>query len=307
MQLQSGTGTYRTFAESRLMRPDPAPDLQTAQAGPARGSSRVAASHPGMTRHAVAPGRACRLKPEPGSPSGSCLQHPDDCDRVRGDIRRSQPSPCPSLPTGARKAPARPSGCRKSSLMPVPRRVRAEFAAPYVTGYKLSLSGGFLFRASRSAGVQNVIFAGVFVPQVWNTTCHRSASSIRPVGCRHRLYHAAPAPDAAFCSSCKVLYTSMTSPKAAKSPCHERGAHAAPPSGHYPTPCRQRDSNASRTLVQGCRGSFMNPLTGAYPGPTWAIMLVSTADFTYGRQCPAGEVERIERRWTRHARCEETD
>ena len=232
--MQSGTGTYRTFAESRLMHPDPAPDLQTIVASPGRGPSRVDAPHPGMTRHTVAPGCTCRLAPEPRSPSGKCLQHPDDRDGLRGDIRRSQPSPCPSPPTGARKALARPSGCRKSSLMAVPTGIRTELAPPSVAGYKLYLSEGFLHRDAESAGVQNVLFAGVFVPGLWNTTCHRSASRICPVGCQHRLYHAAPVPDAACCSNCKFMYTSMTSPKADKSPCHERRGARCPTLGALP-------------------------------------------------------------------------
>ena len=50
----------------------------------------------------------------------------------------------------------------------------------------------------------------------------------------------------------------------------------------------------------------MNPLTRAYPGPSEAITLVSTADFRPGGQSLAGEMELIERRWTRrHARSEE--
>ena len=271
--MQSGTGTYRTFAESRLMRPDPAPDLQTDVAGPVRGPSRVDAPHPGMTRHTVTHGCTCRLAAEHSSPSGSCLQHPDDCDGLRGDISRSQPSPCSSPPTSVWKAPTRPSECRKSALTPVLRGIRAEFAAPYVTGYKLSLSGGFLYRASRSAGVQNVLFAGVFVPQVWNTTCHRSASRARPVGARHRLYHAAPVPHATSCSICKVLYTSMTSPKAAKSPCPERRGARCPTLGALPHVLPTAKLECILDADLGMQGSSINPLTGDYPGPSAAIML----------------------------------
>lgn len=261
--MQSGTGTYRTFAESRLMHPDPAPDLQT---GPVRGPSRGEAPHPGIKRHAVA-GCTCRLKPERRSPSGSCLQSPDDCDGRRGDIRRSQPSPCPSRPTSARKASARPSGCRKSSLMSVPTGIRTELAPPSVAGYKLYLSGGFLSGAPGSAEVQNVLFAGVFVPQAWNTTCHRSASRICPVGCRHRPCHAAPVPDAAFCSSCKVLYTSMTSPKAAKSPCHERRGARCPTLGALPHALPTAKLDYVQDADPGMQGFIHEPPYRGLPRP----------------------------------------
>ena len=192
MQLRSGSGTYRTFAESRLMPPDPAPGLQAGEASPVQKPSRVDAPRPGMTRHTTAPGCVCRLAPELRSPSGSCLQPHDGCDGRRVAIRRSQPSPCPSPPTGPRDAPPRLSGCRKSALTAVPPEIRTELASPSGAGYKMSFSGGFLFRAAGSTGVQDVLFRGVFVPQGWNRQGHQSASRLRPVGAWLRLCHGVP-------------------------------------------------------------------------------------------------------------------
>ena len=216
------------------MRLQRGPKSQAGEASPGQNPSCVDAPRFGVTRHTIAPGCACRLAPELRSLSAMCLRPHHSCDGRTANIRRSQPSPCPPSPTGPHKGPPRRPRCRKSALKPVPLGVRAGFTAPYAAGYKLSLSGGFLFRAFRSAGVQNVLFAGVFVPRLWNTTCHRSASRVCPVGCGYRLYHAAPVPDAAFYSNCKFMYTSMTSPNAAKSPCHERRGARCPTLGALP-------------------------------------------------------------------------
>ena len=200
----------------------------------------------GVTRHTVAPGCTCRLAPELRSLSDMCLQPHRSCDKRTANNRRAQPSPCPCSPTGPRKGPPRRPGYSKSALTPVPRGIRSEFAAPYATGYKLSLSGGFLFRAFRSAELQDVLFGGVFAPRLWNTACHQSASRNRPVGVRLRLYHRVPASyQLPFRSlnSCTRLWHRRRHPN---SRAMRGGAHAAPPSGHYRTPLQLRDSNASR-------------------------------------------------------------
>ena len=164
------------------VRPQRGPKSQAGEASPGQNPSCVDAPRFEVTRHTIAPGCACRLAPELRSLSAKCLQPHHSCDGRTANIRRSQPSPCPPSPTGPHKGPPWRPRCRKSTLTPVPPGVRAGFIAPYVAGYKLSLSGGFLFRAFRSAGVQNVTFAGVFVPGLWNTTCHQSASRVCPVG-----------------------------------------------------------------------------------------------------------------------------
>ena len=93
-------------------------------------------------------------------------------------------------------------------------------------GCKMALSGDLLYPASKLAGVQNVLSAGAFVPRLWNTTCHQSASRNRPVGVRLHLYQRVPASCQLFVPVFEFMYTSMASPKASNLPCHERrGAH----------------------------------------------------------------------------------
>ena len=119
--------------------------------------------------------------------------------------------------------------CGKTPFHPSPPRSVWMLASFAVKGYKLSLSGGFLFRAAGSAGAQNGIFAGVFVPQVWNQQGRQSASRICPVGVWLRLYHALLASLLRFDSPCKYMYTSRTSPETPNSACPERrGAHCPP-------------------------------------------------------------------------------
>ena len=211
----------------------PGPKSQAGDASPGQDSSCSDAPRFGVTRHTVAPGCTCRLAPEFRSLSDMCLQPHRSCDKRTANNRRSQPSPCPFSPTGPRKGPPRRPRCRKSALTPVPLGIRAEFAAPYATGYKSSLSGGLL-RAFRSAGVQNVTFTRVFAPRLWNTTCHRSASRVRPVGVQYRLYHGVHGSQTASHFTCKLLYTSMASPKASKLPCHERRGARCPTLGALP-------------------------------------------------------------------------
>ena len=79
--------------------------------------------------------------------------------------------------------------CAKLPLLPCPPGLLHELVPSVARGYNMLFSGGFLFRPSGSAGVQNVVFAGVFVPQVWNQQGYQSASRSRPVGARLRLYH----------------------------------------------------------------------------------------------------------------------
>ena len=112
----------------------------------------------------------------------------------------------------------------KTPFQPVPSgsvRMSAYFAA---TGYKMHHSGGFLSRAAGSAGVQDVTFAGVFVPQGWNQQGNQSASRMCPVGVWLRLYHALPVSFLLFDSPCKYMYTSRTSPETSNSACPERQA-----------------------------------------------------------------------------------
>ena len=119
--------------------------------------------------------------------------------------------------------------CGQMPFQPSPPRSVRMSASFVAKRYKMSLSGGLLFRAAEVAGVQNVTFAGVFVPQVWNQHAYQSASRIRPVGARYRLYHGAHGPHTASYSTCKYLYTSGTSPETAEFPCTERQGAYCPP------------------------------------------------------------------------------
>ena len=99
-------------------------------------------------------------------------------------------------------------------------------ASLVATGYKMPLSGDFLLRVAGPVGVQNVPFAGVFVPQEWNQHADQSASRPCPVGVWLRLYHGVRASFHRFDPPCKLLYTSPTSPRDTNSACSEgRGAH----------------------------------------------------------------------------------
>ena len=195
--------------------------------------------------------------------------------------------------------------CGQMPFQPSPPGSVRMSASLVAKGYKMSLSGGFLYPSSGSAGVQDVTFAGVFVPQVWNQHADKSASRLRPVGARYRLYHGSHGTHTASYPTCKYLYTSGTSPETAEFPCTERqGAHCPPYRSLHPT-----HSAAKLDEIQDDAGEgfIHEPLTGAYPGPSGAITLVLTANFRPGRQCPADEVECMERRWTRrHARQQET-
>ena len=93
----------------------------------------------------------------------------------------------------------------------------------------MSLSGGFLFRAAETAGVQNVTFAGVFVPQVWNQPLRQSASRNHPVGTQLRLCHAVHGSYITCCRNVVFLYTSRTSLKSLKFPCRGKQGLGGPP------------------------------------------------------------------------------
>ena len=228
------------------MRLQRGPKSQAGEASPGQDPSCGNAPRFGVTRHTAAPGCAFQLAPELRSLSAMCLQSNHSRDERTVDIRRSRPSPSSFSPTGPRKGSPRRPGCRRSALTPVPFGVRAEFTAPYATRYKLSLSGGFLFRAFRSAGVQDALFAGGSVPRPWNTACHQSASRNRPVDVRLRLYHRVPA-SYQFPLRSSDSYTRLWHRRShPKSRAMRGGAHAAPPSGHYRTLLQLRDSNASR-------------------------------------------------------------
>ena len=210
------------------------------------------------------------------------------------------------------------SGRAKSAFTPVPSGIQTEIATPNAAGYKLSFSGGFLFRAAGSAGVQSVIFAGVFVPQVWNQQGHQSASRLCPAGVWLRLYHALPASFIRFDSLCEFMYTSRTSPKDPKFPCTERRRLQGPPFGtlHPGLPTARLNYSQDDTVhfdktvayrCAKCSGvsgtphssppsqaqvrtsvpsidSPMNPLTRAYLQPLGSLKLIFSAGIRTARQ-----------------------
>ena len=136
------------------------------------------------------------------------------------------------IPPGRPRAvtPARAEGGGFPLLTCISGSIRI-LAFLVATGYKMPLSGGFLLRATGPVRVQNVPFAGVFVPQVWNQHADQSASRPCPVGVWLRLYYAVPASLSRFVSPCKLLYTSPTSPKNPKFLCTEGRRLQGPPSG----------------------------------------------------------------------------
>ena len=126
--------------------------------------------------------------------------------------------------------------CGRFPLPSCPPVLIKELVSSIAMGYKLPFSGGFLFSAAGPVGVQNVTFAGVFVPQEWNQHADQSASIPCPVGVWRRLHLGVPASFHRFDTPCKLLYTSRTSPKNPNSACPERrAAHCAP---HPSLPCR---------------------------------------------------------------------
>ena len=244
MPLQPAYGDLRAPGERRSTTPTPVRIITASDTGQGPIPETVDAPRIGMTRHAAATAR-----------------WPAHVEA--GGI----------LPGNSWAVTLIRAECGKTPFHPSPPRsvwMLASFAAE---GYKMSLSGGFLFRAAGSAGVQNVTFAGVFVPQVWNRQGRRSASRIHPVGARLRLYHAVPDVHTASHPTCKHLYTSRTSPKTAKFPCTERrGAHC-PPYRALPFAHLAATLNEIQAGDPGEMGSSMNPHTGAYPGPSGAITL----------------------------------
>ena len=196
MPLQSRDGTLRPPRERRSKMPTPARIITACHASLMTIPGTVDVPRIGMTRHA---GTTTRW-PAHGKAGGIPGVLPPGRS-LKETLSRAE---CGTLPL----LPGSPESVRMSASL-------------IATGYKMSLSGGFLLRASRPAGVQNVTFAGVFVPQVWNQHADQSASRRDPVGCRSRLYHRVPAPHTASHTTCKYLCTSGTSPETVEFPCTE--------------------------------------------------------------------------------------
>ena len=197
MPLQPECGDLRAPGERRSTTPTPVRIITASDTGQGPIPETVDVPRIGMTRHAAATGR-WPAHVEAGG--------------ILGVASPSNSWAVTLIRAECGKTPFHPS---------TPRSV--QMSASFVAkGYKLALSGGFLFRAAGSAGVQNGTFAGVFVPQGWNQHAYQSASRIRPVGARYRLYHGAHGPHTASYPTCKYLYTSGTSPETAEFPCTER-------------------------------------------------------------------------------------
>ena len=176
----------------------------------------------GVTRHADSPLSVCRIVSVLRTPSDACFQSLDEGRERRIDVRQSRPCLASRSSTGPCGGPASHSGCKSSALIPNPRVIRAQLAPPSAARYKMSFSGRFLFRAAGPVGVQDVLFAGVFVPQVWNQHACQSASRKRPIGTWLRLYHGVLNAYKRFRRNSELLYTSRTSSKTSKSTCHMR-------------------------------------------------------------------------------------
>ena len=194
----------------------------------------------GTTCRARAPLSGNRIVSGQRTLSRTYLQPQSGGWKRRIDIQHSQPCPGVTSLTSSGEDPTSRSECRKSALTPIPRGIRSQFAPPHVEGYKMLFSGGFLFRAAGSAGVQFVTFAGVLVPQVWNQQGHQSVSRIYPVGARLRLYYGVHASCMSSSRNIEFMYTSRTSPNTSKSSCYARRGlqgpsfgtlHPAPPTG----------------------------------------------------------------------------
>ncbi len=134
-----------------------------------------------MTRHGVSTAR-CRIIVKPGASSQSSL-------RCRSSVEPFTSPECGGFP-----------------LLSCPLGSIPDLVSSVVTGYKTPLSGGFLLGAAGPVGVQDVLFAGVFVPQVWNQHAGQSASRTCPVGVWLHLYLGVPASFHRFDFPCKLLY-----------------------------------------------------------------------------------------------------
>ena len=148
----------------------------------------VDSPHCRMTRHGVSTTR-CRIIVKPGTSSESAF-------RCRSLVEALTSPECGGFP-----------------LLSCPPESNQELVSSVARGYKMYLSGGLLLGAAGPAGVQDVPFAGSFVPQEWNQHAYQSASRPCPVGMRLRLYLGVPASFHRFDFPCKLLYTSRTSPK----------------------------------------------------------------------------------------------
>ena len=211
MKLQTGTGTLRRPGERRSTMSTPAKTIPACLESLVTSPDSVDALRIGMTRHTSPTARRPAHR-DAGTLSGALLQ----ADRERNPLTHADSEKLP--------------------LPPCPPGSAGMLAPPIAVGCKMALSGGLLYPAFRSPGIQNVLFAGVFVPRLWNTTCHQSASRNPPVGVRYRLYHGVPGLHTAFHFTCRLLYTSMASPKASKLPCHERRGARCPTLGALPNP-----------------------------------------------------------------------
>ncbi len=237
MPLQSRIGTVRVPGEGWLTPRDRAPTPSTGGSSPGEDPSGVHDRRFGMTRHVTGQRAGCPFLPEPRSTSGMCLQlYAGGLKRMTA-AQQSRRCLVPCSTTELHQSPLGRSGCRQVVFMPGPRVTHPELAPPFAAGYKMYFSGGFLFRAVGSARVQNVTFAGVFVPQVWNQHAGQSVSRNRPVEANVRLYHAVHGSYATCCHNVVFLYTSRTSSKIPKLPRHGRQGMQDPSSSTlHPAP-----------------------------------------------------------------------
>ena len=224
--MQSGCTTFWAQGERGSTMPTAARIVAAGDAGREPVPETVDAPRCRMTRHGVSTAR-CRIIVEPGASSRSFRR----CGSLVEPLTRAE--------------------CGRVPLRPCPPGLIKELVSSLAMGYKLPLSGGVLFRAAGSVGVQNVLFAGVFVPPVWNRQAYQSASRPFPVGARLRLYYGVRGSFHRFDSRCKLMYTSRTSPQAAKSPCNGRRGLQGSPLGtlHPSLPLARLDEIQNKTVL----------------------------------------------------------
>ena len=188
MTRQSRIATLRALGRRLLMSSDTEPNLHAA--GSTRGGDPPSGCVPlllGVTRHADAPLSVYRIVSGLRTSSGARVQTHDGGRERKIDARQSRPCQVSRSSTWSCGGPASHSGCTSSAFTPNPRVVRPQLAPPQAAGHKMSFLGELLFRAAGPVGVQDVLFAGVFVPQVWNQHAYQSASRLCPVGAWLRL------------------------------------------------------------------------------------------------------------------------
>ena len=222
MQLQSGCATLWPRGKRGPSTPTAARIIASRDTGRESAPETVGAPRCRMTLHGVSTARL-RLSVKPGASSESSLR----C--------RSLLEPDPS------------ADCGRLPLLPCQPGLIQELVSSVARRYKMALSGGLMFRAAGPVGVQNVTFAGVFVPQEWNQHADQSASRLCPVGVWIRLYHRVPLSFHRFdtpANSCTRLGHRRRTPNS-RAP--KDGARKASPSAHYILACLQRDSMTART------------------------------------------------------------